>query len=172
MNEEQRDLWTAYGLMAVFIVAIGVCIGLLLTGCDGDVPGTGPTVTTSHEHLRAPFLEAIDVVGDSLQVDIGSDPALVTDVVLVDGASFSTSDTVSLWGRNQLVVTSRGPRCLATLALRVDASEVVPSGTSLAHEMAHCALDWQLAHDGQHENRTVWDWAVPRANEALRARGL
>lgn len=148
---------------------------LLAAACDGEIPGAGPTVTGAHPELVGPFLEAIDVAGDSLQRDIGLDPTLVTDVTLVDGESFSANDVLDgapLWGLNQIALTDRGPRCLVTLALRVPASEVVPSGTSLAHEMAHCAQDWQLAPDPKHEAVTVWTWAVPRANELLRSRGL
>lgn len=175
MNEHQKDLVAAYTLMGIFVVAIGVCIALLITGCDGEIPGTGPTVTTAHPELRAPFYQAIDVVGDSLQRDMGADPALVLDVTLLDGEGFTSGDVLDgapLWGRNQFALTGKGPRCLITLALRVPAPEVLPSNTSLAHEAAHCALDWQWEPDGMHEQRWVWDWVVPRANEALEADGL
>jgi hypothetical protein len=177
MIHRDNDALVAYGLAAVFLAAISVCLGLVFFGCfeGDDLPGSGPTITTSHPELVTPFVAAVDVVGDSLQRDLLADPALVLDVTLVDGASFNSTDVLDgapLWGRNRLVVTGKGPRCQVTLALRVPPAEVKPSGTSLAHEAAHCALDWLLAPDGAHEQRSVWEWAVPRANEALEVRGL
>lgn len=173
----QKDEAIVYMLGGSFVVMIVLALGILLFGCfeGDDLPGAGPTITTSHPELVAPFTQAVDVVGDSLQRDLLADPALVLDVTLVDGESFVSGEVLDgapLWGRNRLVVTDRGPRCQVTLALRVPAAAVRPSATSLAHESAHCALDWLLAPDGAHEQRSVWEWAVPRANEALEARGL
>lgn len=175
MDPGRKDALLAYGMALMFLAAIAVCTGLLLFGCDGNLPGTGPTITTSHPELVEPFTHAVDVVGDSLERDVGADPALVLDVTLVDGASFTSGEVLDgapLWGRNRLVLTDKGPRCQVTLALRVAPSEVLPSNTSLAHEAAHCSLTWLLAPDPHHEARSVWEWAVPRANEALAARGL
>ena len=157
-------------------VVVGLCA--LVLGCEGDnIPGTGPTVTTSHPELREPFLRAADIVGDSLQETMLADPALVLDVVLLDGAVFGDGeqqDGVALWGRNRLVLTGKGPRCEDVIALRVPADEVRPSNTSLAHEAAHCALDFLLRFDPGHERPEVWGpgGAVQVANERLREAGL
>lgn len=169
-----RD-YVAICLIGFLVVCLVVAGALLVAGCDEgvNVEGTGPTVTTSRPELHWPFLRAADLVGDSIQEQL-VDPALVMDVELVDGESFQSNDMMALWGRNRLVLTGHGPRCQIVLALRVDASLVRPSGTSLAHEAAHCAMAFLLRQDPDHEEMGVWGpgGLVEQANARLMAEGL
>lgn len=170
-----RD-WVAILIVGFLALALIIAGSLLIIGCDRgvDVPGAGPTVTTSHPELHWPFLLAADRVGDSLQADGLVDPALVLDIELIDGDSFQSNDGMALWGRNRLVFTGHGPRCQIALALRVEVVLVKPSKTSLAHEAAHCAQDFLFRPDPRHEEEPVWGAGgyVERANDALVAEGL
>jgi hypothetical protein len=156
---------------------LAALVALWCAAC-GDLPGTGPRITTSHPELVYAFLRAVDVVGDSLERDGFNDPAMVLDVTLLDGPVFQDFDDVMggqpLWGRNRVVLSGQGVRCEITLALRDTWENVLPSRTSLAHEAAHCSLDWMFEPDPQHRYSNVWGvgGAVARANQALESEGL
>lgn len=178
MKGAQRDGVLVMLLVGALMAILGVAGMAMLLGCKGDdVPGIGPTVRSAHPSQHARLLRAIDVAGDALQTAGLVDPALIVDLTVFDGDSFAVTweemDGASLWGHNDLVLGVKGLRCEDAIASRQqDVNDLRPSGLSLAHEMAHCALDVMVRPDSKHEDRAIWDVIVPAVNARLAAEGL
>ena len=175
MNGAQRDGVLVVMLVAALVAILAVAFGVVLMGCGENVPGIGPSIRSAHPSQHEKLMWAIDVAGDALQREGLVDPALIVDLTVLDGYEFTLERVdedmgLSVWGLNELVLSGKGLRCHDTIATQgQDPEALVPSGLSLAHELAHCAQAVLLMPDPMHEDRAIWDGVVPAVNAALRA---
>lgn len=134
------------------------------------------------------FVTSCDYVADRLPHPPGQDEAtdIVAEVFMEDGLE-DPRPVIVLWfedrclpepwalGHGDCDPTVHDCRCFQGRAIYLIWGCVVAvrwhndaiSGTSFAHELAHCA-----EFDGWHDDRSIWEYTVPRANDALRAEGL
>lgn len=142
-----------------------------LLGCDGQVPGIGPTCTGPAAGC-SDVLERLPPLIAAARAEGLPDVGPILDYVLVAGPAFGVSDVLDgrpLCGLNrELVDPRRGLRCEQHLA-----ADLGLCGDTLAevqaHEYLHCA-GWaaELDGDGDHSECARWG-PQPRAGTCLDA---